>query len=248
MDNRSDIGNIAGLDILALEGIVKRYPWFSYARHILLLKLSVLGEEVFEEQLRSSAIFLSSRSALYGSLYGTGRNEVSVSEEPAPENSIIENEAPENVAAEENCREGGLGPEEPEVMDSRDIFPAETIAVGEGASTRYVAVGGDFFSREDYMELEEDEDAEKMLSDSPFFRSDTPKRSTMLGEDGKVNFEDLAFYTETLGRIYSDQECYDEAENVFSKLILLYPQKSAYFASLVNQVRRSREEVIQKKK
>lgn len=247
MENGTDIGGIARQDILTLEGIVKRYPWFSYARHILLLRLSALGEEVFEEQLRSSAIFLSSRSALYGSLYGIGRQREDISEDTPSESSDAGKETAEKETREEVNPENGPH-EDPAVMDSREIFPDETIAVGEGAAKRYVAVGGDFFSREDYMELEEEEDAEKMLSDSPFFRSGQPKRSTMLGEDGKVNFEDLAFYTETLGRIYSDQECYDEAENVFSKLILLYPQKSAYFASLVNQVRRSREEVNQKKK
>lgn len=57
------------MEIMELEGIVKQYPWFSYARHILLLRLAAIGEDIFEEQLRSSAVFLSSRSALYRRLY-----------------------------------------------------------------------------------------------------------------------------------------------------------------------------------
>ena len=45
------------------------------------------------------------------------------------------------------------------------------------------------------------------------------------------------FYTETLARIYAEQGYYEEAIKVYAKLILLYPEKSAYFATLVNEVK-----------
>ena len=70
-------------------------------------------------------------------------------------------------------------------------------------------------------------------------RSSLEKKSSLLKDDGSVNFDDLAFCTETLGHIYAQQGFYDKAIEVFSKLILLYPQKSAYFAALVNEMKKN---------
>lgn len=63
-----------------------------------------------------------------------------------------------------------------------------------------------------------------------------------MGPDGKVNFEDPEFYTETLGQVYAQQGYYEQAIEVFSKLILLYPQKSAYFAALVKETELAKKE------
>ena len=48
--------------------------------------------------------------------------------------------------------------------------------------------------------------------------------------------EDLGFYTETLAQIYAEQGYYGQAKNIYSKLILAYPEKSAYFASLIQKI------------
>ena len=47
----------------------------------------------------------------------------------------------------------------------------------------------------------------------------------------------MDFVTETLAAIYADQGYYDKAIEVYAKLILLYPEKSAYFATLVNEIK-----------
>ncbi|MGM9774436.1 MAG: hypothetical protein ACI3Y2_04470 [Candidatus Egerieousia sp.] len=237
MGCRIDIESFENIGIMELEGIVKRFPWFSYARHVLLVRLASLSEEIFEDQLKSSAVFLSSRSALYRRLYERDKERTIQGRDGI---------APSELSDKEEIAE----PEQ--AIDAQEIFSpyGEDDSPEERRKTKYIVAGGDFFSKEDYNEIEEDEDEEKKLEDSPFFRHEQTRqiRTSMLTEDGKVNFEDLAFFTETLGKIYSDQGCYDEAERVFSKLILLYPQKSAYFAALINQVRRSREEENQKKR
>ncbi len=236
MDRVLDIRKLDGMGVMEFEGIVKQYPWFSYARHILLLRLAAIGEEIFEEQLASSAIFLSSRSVLYKRLYQKDKPEESELQVPQALEPLLKSKEPEEESP----------------IDAQEIFSpyAEDDSPEERRKSKYIVAGGDFFSKEEYVEIEEAEGEEKKLEDSPFFRPEQPGpvRSSMLREDGRVNFDDLAFFTETLGKVYSDQGCYDEAESVFSKLILLYPQKSAYFAALINQVRRSKEEENQKKK
>ncbi len=53
-----------------------------------------------------------------------------------------------------------------------------------------------------------------------------------------TEFTDENYYTETLARIYADQELYDRANEVYEKLISLYPEKSAYFAALKNDIKK----------
>ncbi len=103
---------------------------------------------------------------------------------------------------------------------------------------KYYVVGGDYFGQEDFKELERSGEAFKetfninpissTLSSLPDF--DFENRNT--GEDDSEQF-----YTETLARIYVEQEFYNQALSIYEKLILLYPEKSAYFASLIENIK-----------
>ena len=48
---------------------------------------------------------------------------------------------------------------------------------------------------------------------------------------------DRTLVSETLAGIYVEQELYPRAIEIYKKLILLYPEKSAYFASLIEKVK-----------
>jgi hypothetical protein len=47
---------------------------------------------------------------------------------------------------------------------------------------------------------------------------------------------EISFYTETLAQIYAEQGYYDQSKEIYSKLILAYPEKSAYFAALIQEL------------
>lgn len=53
--------------------------------------------------------------------------------------------------------------------------------------------------------------------------------------------QDDAICTETLARIYQSQGKYDEAIGVYRKLVVKYPEKSAIFARLIDQVNALKE-------
>ena len=87
---------------------------------------------------------------------------------------------------------------------------------------------GDYFSQEDY-------DNVRRTDDNVFSRYAAKARQEKSENAPSAN-EDLGFYTETLAQIYAEQGYFDQAKRIYSKLILAYPEKSAYFAALIQKL------------
>lgn len=99
-------------------------------------------------------------------------------------------------------------------------------------------VGGDYFSREELESVNNENEAKADSPAIPLEAARSLERERAVKRDGANSVVDpLIFYTETLAQIYTQQECWREALDVYSKLILLYPEKSVYFASLVNDIK-----------
>lgn len=88
-------------------------------------------------------------------------------------------------------------------------------------------VGGDYFSWEDYEEIGRSED--KVPS-----RPKTDRPAATIPQINEEDFMDLC--TETLAGIYAEQGHFEQAKNIYSKLILRYPEKNAYFAALIEKL------------
>ena len=99
-------------------------------------------------------------------------------------------------------------------------------------------LGGDYFSREE-LESVNNNGVENDTSPSlPIEAAKNLERERSAKAGGaKREIDPLIFYTETLAQIYTQQECWREALDVYSKLILLYPEKSVYFANLVSDIK-----------
>ena len=87
---------------------------------------------------------------------------------------------------------------------------------------------GDFFSQEDY-------DKVRRSDDNVFSRYAAKVRQEK-PEQVLEPSDDLGFYTETLAQIYAEQGYFEQAKRIYSKLILAYPEKSAYFATLIQKM------------
>ena len=86
-------------------------------------------------------------------------------------------------------------------------------------------VGGDYFTSSQYKAVRKDED-------NIYSGFATSEREIELEQMQ----EGLDLCTETLAQIYAEQGYRDEAKQIYSKLILLYPEKSVYFASLIEKL------------
>jgi len=99
----------------------------------------------------------------------------------------------------------------------------------QGGVHQVRAAGGDYFSQAQY-------DNVKEKGDNIFVRF-AGKSPSSADADGSES-SDMAerFATETLARIFAEQGRIEEARRIYSRLILEFPEKSAYFATLIDSL------------
>lgn len=228
---------IQDFDVARLQALVSRYPWFSYAREVLLCKLVEMEPECLESRYRENLVFLPRRDAV---LLKCRRTVEAIREATGvEEDGLMLQELPLDVE------------EDLELLPDIEITSGEEVVESvfevdlerDGGEDNYslvkekpkiFVVGGDYFSKEDFEELADEERAVQMKLGAPASGDDV---YPVQQQQEDVQFDPMDFVTETLAAIYADQGYYEKAIEVYAKLILLYPEKSAYFASLVNEIK-----------
>jgi len=100
----------------------------------------------------------------------------------------------------------------------------------------------DYFITPENIEEKTDEIASlaaQLQQNVPKIKFDPDKHNAdmNLAELGEI--EDIEFISETLAIIYADQGYTGKAITMIKKLMLLYPEKNAYFAALIETVKKS---------
>ena len=106
---------------------------------------------------------------------------------------------------------------------AQETAPKDT---AQAEARRIFVVGGDYFSSSQYKEV-------RHADDNIFSGFATSEREELNGELLEEGFD---FCTETLAQIYAEQGYTEEAKQIYSKLSLRYPEKSVYFASLIEKL------------
>ncbi len=94
--------------------------------------------------------------------------------------------------------------------------------------------------KQDRLELDVTVPIDRFISDKPRFvqmLARTGENIDTQQQDTPPVLSDNEFVTETLARIYAQQGYHKLAIASYGKLILLYPEKSAYFATLVQEIK-----------
>lgn len=205
--------DLARLSMDELAGVISLYPWFSAARVELCERMSsVGGSDWGVEQYSDAAMYVPCRSKVFAIMRSARRSDYSDKDLGKLLKEYIapvrQEPGPEPQAQEKTMRT----PKLPDVPGyHRTVRPA----------------GGDFFSMEEYAQVRREED--NIFSHFKAARSEEPEARAW--ED-----PELGFCTETLAQIYAEQGYFAEAKKIYSRLSLRYPEKSAYFASLIGKL------------
>ena len=104
----------------------------------------------------------------------------------------------------------------------------EPSSAGKEGEHQVRVVGGDYFSQAQYDNVKEGGD--NIFSRFAF------KSTSTAGEESDMSDIAEHFATETLARIFAEQGRIEEARRIYSRLILEFPEKSAYFATLIDSL------------
>lgn len=92
-------------------------------------------------------------------------------------------------------------------------------------------VGGDYFSQSQYNEVRRGDDG--IFSRFAGAAADSEPAKALPEEKEQA----LDFCTETLAKIYLEQDYKEQALDIYSRLSLRYPEKSVYFATLIDEIK-----------
>jgi len=115
-------------------------------------------------------------------------------------------------------------------QDWSDKEVEELLKTYSAPQRKVKAVGGDFFTQDDYDSVRKGEDS-IFSSFAAKVRSEKEE-----GTDMEILND---FCTETLAQIYLEQGYYEQAKYIYSKLLLRYPEKNTYFAALIEKLDKS---------
>ncbi len=239
--------DLRSLTMEELAEVINIYPWFGGARKELCVRMAKVGGNGWgKTQYSDAAMYVASRT-LVSDIVRSAREE-DYSDRDV-EHLIKEYIRPDSAAVRQ-AREPEASFAEPSPSLAEPVEAAgrmepvvrpgsPAIEAAEGGRTsssqdpsaayrRTVRVaGGDFFSPEQYAAVRKDED--NVFSSFRSERCDDP-------EGRRWEDPEFGFCTETLAAIYADQGYFVEAKKIYSRLILRYPEKSAYFASLIEKL------------
>jgi len=113
------------------------------------------------------------------------------------------------------------------IAEEEDV-PVRDDGTGAGEKRKVYAGVGDYFSQSEY-------DQVRRADDNVFSRYAAKARQGRTDAD-EAGVPEFDLYTETLAGIYLEQGYPEQAKRIYSKLILAYPEKNAYFAALIQKI------------
>jgi predicted Zn-dependent protease len=196
--------------VRTLQKMLADKPWFAIGQQLLAQEIQRLDQNDFENYLTKAAIYSINRKLLYDRLFCSTDNK----------NSYAELQPFETTDEEQSDTE--------QIIENETIFDYPVV---------------DYFATQNVETHETSEDIVDKFLSSPQKLSIEPasNKNENLETIENINTEpfiDDDFVTETLAKIYAEQGYISKAIEVYEKLSLQDSKKSAYFATLIENLRK----------
>jgi hypothetical protein len=258
---------ITANDKQSLAELVRTFPFFHTAHLLFLYNLKKTDSEEYDQQLRESAIYISDRRILFNLIYGIGTMAPSIIEDAEKPTDVDKTQNEPGITLSETKQELEketpplATPREAGQTELLEIDENLTQGYTENEHAREVEFSLlseklfdiNHITPDPTFELEEEPHSnnpgnksqpasfdliEKFIEENPAFvpnKVDFSEEREDISAHSIVDNEDVA--TETLAMVFENQKLYDKAVSIYEKLILKFPEKRAYFASRIEELR-----------
>ncbi|MDR3133207.1 MAG: hypothetical protein LBU42_04200 [Prevotellaceae bacterium] len=192
-----------------LKSLIAQYPWFALAHQLLMETTFRRNEEERNEYAGMAAAYAASRNHFYWRLQQpTGADETN---------------------------------EEIDLFDEPEM-PKQPMEEPKPPKKPFTVAGGDYFNSSDLNPLTatDNDPLSRFIVAQPKINPPTSPLDAIewqgAGDNEPVG--EMDYVTETLAKIYRSQQLYGLALETYEKLILQNPEKSAYFAAQIQEIKK----------
>jgi hypothetical protein len=216
-----DSNRLNNENIEALNNLVNDFPYCQSARILHSVLLFMRKDVRYEKELSTTATYAANRGVLKKRIYESGHKARPV---------VLHDEHIEESLIDEAIVEK-------RVSDEREAYMKKSDTVKETKEApKYAGMEEEVIDKKAKIDL-----INRFIEKEPsisrqkgtFFNPVTAAKISITDQENIIS--------ETLAQIYLDQGFFDKAISTYQKLSLKYPEKSTYFAALIEKAEKKRE-------